>query len=249
MGKLTYTNVSSLTWFDQHLESVFVRPLWKIQCLGYGATWAQLRRSLWHMRQKVHVKGASFSSLLNRDIIRKWGKSWEGRSRQWCGIDYGVCCYSQLGSLIPSVYHVTFCALLVINIIFCWNLQTVLSVAIQLLTRIEFIHSKHLIYRFLIITCFFCLLNHYHGFLVWYDFIFVLLMTICTLSCRDVKPENFLIGRSVDSHLTSFHLSFTCLSSGPAWRRTRWCSLWTSVLPRSTSTQTPTNTSLTGKQI
>ena len=67
--------------------------------------------------------------------------------------------------------------------------------------------------------------------------------------CRDVKPENFLIGRSVDSHLTSFHLSFTCLSSGPAWRRTRWCSLWTSVLPRSTSTQTPTNTSLTGEQI
>ena len=66
--------------------------------------------------------------------------------------------------------------------------------------------------------------------------------------CRDVKPENFLIGRSVDSHLTSFHLSFTCLSSGPAWRRTRWCSLWTSVLPRSTSTQTPTNTSLTGEQ-
>ena len=115
------TNDTSLTWFDQHLEFVFVRPLWKIQCLGYGATWAQLRRSLWHMRQKVHVKGASFSSLLNRDIIRKWGKSWEGRSRQWCGIDYGVCCYSQLGSLIPSVYHVTFCALLVINIIFCWN--------------------------------------------------------------------------------------------------------------------------------
>ena len=106
---------------EQHLESVFVRPLWKIQCLGYGATWAQLRRSLWHMRQKVHVKGASFSSLLNRDTIRKWGKSWEGRSRQWCGIDYGVCCYSQLGSLIPSVYHVTFCALLVINILFCWN--------------------------------------------------------------------------------------------------------------------------------
>ena len=44
------------------------RPLWEIQRLGHGVAWAQLRRLIWHLRQKVHIKGIS------RQVEPKWWK-------------------------------------------------------------------------------------------------------------------------------------------------------------------------------
>ena len=81
------------------LQYVFVRPLREIQRLGYGATRAQLRRLVRHLRQKVHVKGTPHNKLTKTMKISS-EKVEKAAASCWCGIDYRLYHCSQFDSLI-----------------------------------------------------------------------------------------------------------------------------------------------------